>query len=225
MTNEHEKAKKFDDLFLENNSDFIITDELDTGDISNKSLAYMIDGVSKTTLSTDEKTDNIKNTQEKINEQIKSLETQICNKIDKLEIKFSEKNADNSNIEKGVSGMNNNFDEKIEELKSFISNNCISKDELNTVNLSNEKINIQIESLKDQNNTTRWILGILITLFGIVLPILFNMHAKSIDAQIKSIETKIDSKYELINQQLNTMKELNAMQIQRDVAKEVTNKH
>ena len=221
MTNDFEKTKKFDDLFSDSNGDFIDVDELDTGDISNKSLAYMIDGVSKISQATNQKTDNIESSQEEVNERLKSIESKICN----LEIKFSEKNADNSNIEKGISGMNNNFDEKIEELKSFISNNCISKDELNTVNLSNEKINIQIESLKDQNNTTRWILGILITLFGIVLPILFNMHAKSIDSQIRTIETKIDSKYELINQQLDTMKELNSMQIQRDVAKEVTNKH
>ena len=225
MNNEYEKAKKFDDLFYDNDSEFINTDELDTGAITNKSLAYMIDSVSKTALSTNEKTDNIRNRQEELNDKFKSLETRVCNKIDNLDIKFSEKNADNSNIEKGTLGMNNNFDEKIDELKNFISSNCVSKDELNTVNLSNEKINIQIESLKDQNNTTRWVLGILITLFGIVLPILFNMHAKNIDSQIKSIETRIDSKYELINQQLNTMKELNSMQIQRDVAKEITNKH
>lgn len=78
--------------------------------------------------------------------------------------------------------------------------------------------------------TTKWLLTALITLFGIFTPLMFSLHARSIDAKfetlntkIEAIDTNINSKFDLIQQQLDTQKELNQLQIQRDVSQEILN--
>lgn len=89
------------------------------------------------------------------------------------------------------------------------------------IKTENRIINNKIEN-------TKWLLTILITVFGIFTPLMFSLHARSIDTKFEAINTKIEaidtninSKFELIQQQLNTQKELNQLQIQRDVSQEV----
>ncbi len=78
----------------------------------------------------------------------------------------------------------------------------------------------QNEVLKDQNITTRWVIGILVTVFGIITPLLFNVFASNVNSKFDSISTKIDA----INQRLDYQEKLNSMQIQRDVSIEVNKK-
>lgn len=111
---------------------------------------------------------------------------------------------------------------KNEEQK--MKNNSIDDEILDMyrdIKAENKIINNKIE-------TTRWLLTILITVFGIFTPLMFNIHARGIDAKfetintkIESIDTNINSKFELIEQRLDSQKELNQLQIQRDVSQEL----
>ena len=75
----------------------------------------------------------------------------------------------------------------------------------------------QNEILKDQNITTRWVIGFIVTLFGIITPLLFNAFSDSVNSKFDSIGTEIKS----INQRLDYQEKLNSIQIQRDVTIEV----
>lgn len=77
--------------------------------------------------------------------------------------------------------------------------------------------------VKKELSSTKWALGLLITVFGIITPLLFNMHSESINAKFESINTNINAKFELIEQRLDSQKELNQLQIERDVSKEFLN--
>lgn len=95
---------------------------------------------------------------------------------------------------------------------------------------SNDEILNMYRDIKAENKiiynkieTTRWLLTVLITVFGIFTPLMFSIHARSIDAKFESINTNINSKFELIEQQLQSQKEINQLQIERDVSKEFLN--
>jgi len=106
--------------------------------------------------------------------------------------------------------INNNYepisevDMKFEELIKLIK----------TVRAENRVIKTQVE-------TTRWLLTILISVFGIITPLLFTMHSRYIDSKFDAYTTNVNSKFELIQQQLNSQKEINSLQIQRDVSQEL----
>ena len=99
--------------------------------------------------------------------------------------------------------------------------------EIEKLRNTNKEILNKIESIKQENLTTRWLIGILVTLFGIVTPIVLGAYTKAYDSNVKSIETSLDSKFDsiqtqlnAINQRLDYQEKLNTLQIERDVNKE-----
>lgn len=72
--------------------------------------------------------------------------------------------------------------------------------------------------LKADVKATKWILGLLITIFGSLTPILMTMQNYATDAKFEALNTK----YESIIQEIRGNKELNQPQIERDVIKEVS---
>lgn len=72
--------------------------------------------------------------------------------------------------------------------------------------------------LKADVKATKWILGLLITIFGSLTPILMTMQNYATDAKFEALNTK----YESIIQEIRGNKELNQLQIERDVIKEVS---
>lgn len=72
--------------------------------------------------------------------------------------------------------------------------------------------------IKNELTLTKWLLGILITVFGIITPIMFNLHSEKIDAKFQTINTK----YENIINEIRNNKDLNQLQIERDVIREVS---
>lgn len=109
-------------------------------------------------------------------------------------------------------------DEKSEREKEMKSSN--SNDEI--LNMYRD-IKAENKIIYNKIETTRWLLTVLITVFGIFTPLMFSIHARSIDAKFESINTNINSKFELIEQQLQSQKEINQLQIERDVSKEFLN--
>lgn len=101
------------------------------------------------------------------------------------------------------------------EYNSAMANNTQINDLANDV----KGLKAQNEVLKEQNITTRWIIGILVTIFGIVTPLLFNAYSNNVNAKFDSINTEIKA----INQRLDYQEKLNSIQIQRDVAVEIKN--
>ena len=146
-------------------------------------------------------------------------------------------------------------DDKFSKLKDFLTKDCTevffdksnkqstSKDactsELKTLqntlsNLQNidttnriienniEKLKESIERLeKKEEKDTNFIYIIL----GFIFAMLAFFIPLSIEWKLDPIEQNINSKFEIIQNQLNMQKEINELIIQRDVAKEVTNKH
>ena len=89
------------------------------------------------------------------------------------------------------------------------------------IKTENRIINNKIENMK-------WLLTVLISVFGIITPLLFTIHSRYIDSKfdaynssINAYNTNINSKFEIIQQELNTQKEINQLQIQRDVSQEI----
>lgn len=101
------------------------------------------------------------------------------------------------------------------EYNNTMTNNIQINDLVNDV----KDLKAQNEVLKEQNVTTRWVIGILVTIFGIVTPLLFNAFSSNVNAKFDSINTEIKA----INQRLDYQEKLNSIQIQRDVAIEIKN--
>lgn len=117
--------------------------------------------------------------------------------------------------------MNNNIIDfcKLINFKKNKSND--SNDNIKFTCPYSEKLELKISYLEKQINDTKWILGILITIFGLIVPILCNMHSRVIDKMFEAYNKEILSKFEIIQQQLNAQKEINQLQIQKDVAIEI----
>lgn len=78
-----------------------------------------------------------------------------------------------------------------------------------------------IKSLREILIGMQVFIAILIAVIGVVIPLVFSVHSNAIDNSIKAYTGETTAKFELIQQQLNSQKENNSMQIQRDVAMEV----
>ena len=83
-----------------------------------------------------------------------------------------------------------------------------------------KKLRAENNAIKSQVESTKWLLTILISVFGIITPLLFTMHSRYIDSKFDAFNTNVNSKFELIQQQLDSQKEINSLQIQRDVSQE-----
>lgn len=83
-----------------------------------------------------------------------------------------------------------------------------------------KKLRAENNAIKSQVESTKWLLTILISVFGIITPLLFTMHSRYIDSKFDAFNTNVNSKFELIQQQLDFQKEINSLQIQRDVSQE-----
>ena len=85
------------------------------------------------------------------------------------------------------------------------------------MDIKTQELENDIEDLKVQNNKTRWVIGVLVTLFGIITPLLFTVFSGMVNAKFDAIGTEIKA----INQRLDYQEKLNSVQIQRDVVIEV----
>lgn len=83
-----------------------------------------------------------------------------------------------------------------------------------------KRLRAENTAIKSQVESTKWLLTILISVFGIITPLLFTMHSRYIDSKFDAFNTNVNSKFELIQQQLDSQKEINSLQIQRDVSQE-----
>lgn len=83
-----------------------------------------------------------------------------------------------------------------------------------------KRLRAENNAIKSQVESTKWLLTILISVFGIITPLLFTMHSRYIDSKFDAFNTNVNSKFELIQQQLDSQKEINSLQIQRDVSQE-----
>ncbi len=108
-------------------------------------------------------------------------------------------------IEQQEENLNNEEMKMDEDLKNQIKTLCT-------------EIKADIRVLKNDISNTRWMLTILITIFGIFTPLLFMLHSNKIDAKFETLDTK----YESIIQEIRDNRELNQIQIERDVIKEVS---
>lgn len=75
-------------------------------------------------------------------------------------------------------------------------------------------------------DTTKWLLTILISVFGLFTPIMFNLHAKSIDSQMATINKTIEASHQetkneikLLRNDFQNLKELNKVEIEKEVLK------
>lgn len=124
--------------------------------------------------------------------------------------------------------------------KYFMHNDKNTSDETPEMPLSQNEIRMLISQIKDlqtnnkiaeyslkslekENSTTKWVLGILITIIAFEVPILCSMHSRSIDKSLDAYNKEIISKFEIIQKELEEQKSLNQMQIERDVAREIKN--
>lgn len=138
---------------------------------------------------------------------------------------FERKNKTTPNLQE-FSKSTPDYDEE-QEFENTLE--CETKTEYN-INMSNNtlqelsndirELKAQNDVLKEQNNTTRWLIGILVTIFGIITPLLFTVYSGMTNAKFETITTKIDA----INQRLDYQEKLNSIQIQRDVANEMKKK-
>lgn len=81
-----------------------------------------------------------------------------------------------------------------EDLKNFIINSYqdIKKDFRQNRN--------ETKFLRNEIKTIKWVLGLMITVFGIFTPLLFSLHSSKIDAKFEAINQKMDAKLEAIVQ-------------------------
>lgn len=138
---------------------------------------------------------------------------------------FERKNKTTPNLQE-FSKSTPDYDEE-QEFENTLE--CETKTEYN-INMSNNtlqelsndirELKAQNDVLKEQNNTTRWLIGILVTIFGIITPLLFTVYSGMTNAKFETISTKMDA----INQRLDYQEKLNSIQIQRDVATEMKKK-
>lgn len=138
---------------------------------------------------------------------------------------FERKNKTTPNLQE-FSKSTPDYDEE-QEFENTLE--CETKTEYN-INMSNNtlqelsndvrELKAQNDVLKEQNNTTRWLIGILVTIFGIITPLLFTVYSGMTNAKFETISTKMDA----INQRLDYQEKLNSIQIQRDVANEMKKK-
>ena len=110
----------------------------------------------------------------------------------------------------------------IKHLKNIISN-------LQNIDTTNQIIENNIESLKDtierlekkeekDTNVIYIILGFIFAMLAFFIPL-------SIEWKLDPIEQNINSKFEIIQKELEGQKSLNQMQIERDVAIEIKNQY
>ncbi len=162
----------------------------------------------------------------KILEQQKNPKEKIAFSLNKEEfLQYAiEHNIDNIDIllkaiEQQEENQNNEVMKMDEDLRTQITNlyTDIKKDvrQLRT-EFSEMKKDFRI--LKADVNATKWVLGLLIAIFGSLTPILMTMQNYTIDAKFETLDTK----YESIIQEIRGNRELNQIQIERDVIKEVS---
>lgn len=77
-------------------------------------------------------------------------------------------------------------------------------------------------------DTTKWLLAVLISVFGLFTPLLFSLHARSIDAKIEAVNSTIkaehsetQSELKLLRNDFQNLKELNKVEIQKEVLKHI----
>lgn len=81
--------------------------------------------------------------------------------------------------------------------------------------------------INNKIETTKWLLTILITIFGIVTPLMFSLHARSIDAKfdtinanIKTNQQELFNEIKLLRNDFQNLKELNKVEIEKEVLKQ-----
>lgn len=125
-----------------------------------------------------------------------------------------------SSVDKDTYIENSDNDTRKETIETPVKigyNEDMGNNKLQDLTKDIQDLKTQNEVLKDQNITTRWIIGILVSIFGIITPILFNSYSNIVNAKFDSINTEIKS----INQRLDYQEKLNSVQIQRDVSIEI----
>ena len=77
-------------------------------------------------------------------------------------------------------------------------------------------------------DTTKWLLAVLISVFGLFTPLLFNLHARSIDSKMEAIISTIKAEHSetqneltLLRNDFQNLKELNKVEIEKEVLKHI----
>lgn len=108
------------------------------------------------------------------------------------------------------------------KLANFKKNKGNGTDDTNNFTCPySEKLEIKISNLEKQITDTKWLLGILITIFGLLVPTLCSMHSRVIDKNFDAYNKEVLAKFEIIQEQLKNQKELNSMQIQKEILSEI----
>ena len=126
-------------------------------------------------------------------------------------------------IKRYFSNNNEDISDDASETKSSQSEIRILISQLKDLQVNSKITEYNLKSLEKENNTTKWVLGLLITIIAFEIPILCNMHSRSIDKSLDAYNKEIIPKIESIEKRLDDQKEYNQMQIERDVAIEIKN--
>lgn len=101
-------------------------------------------------------------------------------------------------------------------------------EQINELAKNIHELKTQNETLKEQGVMTRWVIGFLVTVFGIITPLLIGAFSSSVQAKYDAINTDVNAKFEIINTQMQSINQrldyqerLNSIQIQRDVAESI----
>lgn len=113
-----------------------------------------------------------------------------------------------NNEDKYKSNHNTNNDNDL--IKSILS-------QIKSLEVNDKLAENEIKNLKNLIIWLQAFIAFLIAIIGFIIPCIFNMHARAIDKSIETYSKEVSAKFELIGQQLNSQKEINSLQIERDI--------
>lgn len=107
--------------------------------------------------------------------------------------------------------MDKKIEEKIDKLAELVQNSCINKSELEQQKLHFDN---EMKLIKKDIDWFKYLIPLFLTLMTFFLGYFITTNREMTDKQISGLE-------ERMNTQLNKIKELDSMQIERDVAQEL----